>query len=111
MKKYMIEVVPKFETNPTVEQFEEICDSIVDVVDNMCNDNERSFRVTFPLQKDIDSGTFQYRIHILIRSEKELRSSTIFTLLDLIHPLNLVNLKEKRFCKRADTEIYWFHEG
>ena len=48
MKKYMIEVVPKFEKNPTDEEFENICDSIVDAVDNYCNNQERSFHVTFP---------------------------------------------------------------
>lgn len=113
MKKYMIEVVPKFEKNPTAEEFEAICDSIVDAVDNYCDNNERSFHVTYPLQKDIDKGMFSYRIHILIKSEKELRSAALFELLNLNdkHPLVLVTVQESRFCKRADSEIYWFHEG
>lgn len=34
MKEYIIEVVLKFEKNPTDEEFENICDNIVDVVDN-----------------------------------------------------------------------------
>ena len=50
MKKYMIEVVPKFEKNPTAEEFENICNSIVDAVDNYCNNQERSFHVTYSLQ-------------------------------------------------------------
>lgn len=112
MKKYMIEVVPKFEKNPTDEEFENICDSIVDAVDNYCNNQERSFHVTFPLQKDIDEGRFTYYIHILIKSEKELRSTALFELLNLVdkHPLVMVTVQESRFCKR-DAPIFWYHEG
>lgn len=112
MKKYMIEVVPKFEKNPTAEEFENICDSIVDAVDNYCNNQERSFHVTFPLQKDIDEGRFTYRIHILIKSEKELRSAALFELLNLVdkHPLVMVTVQESRFCKK-DAPIFWHHEG
>ena len=112
MKKYMIEVVPKFEKNPTAEEFEHICDSIVDAVDNYCNNQERSFHVTFPLQKDIDEGRFTYRIHILIKSEKELRSAALFELLNLVdkHPLVMVTVQESRFCKK-DAPIFWHHEG
>lgn len=112
MKKYMIEVVPKFEKNPTSDEFENICDSIVDIVDNYCNNQERSFHVTYPLQKDIDEGRFTYRIHILIKSEKELRSAALFELLNLVdkHPLVMVTVQESRFCKR-DAPIFWFHEG
>ncbi len=109
MKKYMIEVVPKFEKNPTAEEFESICDSIVDAVDNYCNNQERSFHVTFPLQKDIDVGRFAYCIHILIKSEKELRSAALFELLNK-HPLIMVNVQESRFCKK-DAPIFWHHEG
>lgn len=112
MKKYMIEVVPKFEKNPTNEEFENMCDSIVDAVDNYCNNQERSFHVTYPLQKDIDEGRFTYRIHILIKSEKELRSAALFELLNLVdkHPLVMVTVQESRFCKK-DAPIFWFHEG
>lgn len=111
--KYMIEVVPKFEKNPTAEEFEAICDSIVESVDNYCDNQERSFHVIFPLQKDIDEGRFSYRIHILIKSEKELHSSVLFELLNLNdkHPLVSVTVQESRFCKKADSDIYWFHEG
>ena len=66
--KYMIEVVPKFDKNPTADEFENIRDSIVNAVDNYCNNQERSFHVTYPLQKDIDEGRFTYHIHILIKS-------------------------------------------
>ena len=111
MKKYHIIVVPKFEKNPSSEEFETICDNLVDAVDELCNHNERSFKVTFPLQSEIDKGMFSYQIHIFIKGEDDLRSTTIFEKLNPIHPLTLVNLQEKRFCKRADTEIYWFHEG
>lgn len=111
MKKYMIEVVPKFEINPTAEEFESICDKIIDAVDGMCNNNERSFHVTFPTQTDIDENRFYYRINVIIKSEEVLSSAKLFELLDHIHPLTLVNLQETRFCKKADTEIYWFHEG
>lgn len=112
MKKYMIEVVPKFEKNPTNEEFADICESIVVAVDNYCDNKERSFHVTFPLQKDIDEGRFTYRIHILIKSEKELRSTALFELLNLVdkHPLIMVTVQESRFCKR-EAPIYWFHEG
>lgn len=112
MKKYMIEVVPKFENNPTADEFESICDSIVDAVDNYCNNQERSFHVTYPLQKDIDDGRFTYRIHILIKSEKELRSAVLFELLNLVdkHPLVMVTVQESRFCKK-DAPIFWHHEG
>ena len=112
MKKYMIEVVPKFDKNPTAEEFENICDSIVDTVDNYCNNQERSFHVTYPYQNDIDEGRFTYRIHILIKSEKELRSAALFELLNLVdkHPLVMVTVQESRFCKR-DAPIFWSHEG
>lgn len=112
MKKYVIEVVLKFEKNPTDEEFENICDNIVDAVDNYCNNQERSFHVTFPLQKDIDEGRFTYRIHILIKSEKELRSAALFELLNLVdkHPPVMVTVQESRFCKR-DSPIFWHHEG
>ena len=112
MKKYMIEVVPKFDKNPTAEEFENIRDSIVDEVDNYCNNQERSFHVTYPYQKDIDEGRFTYRIHILIKSEKELRSAALFELLNLVdkHPLVMVTVQESRFCKR-DAPIFWYHEG
>ena len=108
----MIEVVPKFEKNPTHEEFENICDSIVHTVDNYCNNQERSFHVIFPYQKDIDEGRFNYRIHILIKSEKELRSAALFDLLNLVdkHPLVMVTVQESRFCKR-DAPIFWHHEG
>ena len=110
--KYRIEVVPEFEKNPTAEEFENICDSIVDAVDNYCNNQERSFHVTFPLQKDIDEGRFTYRIHILIKSEKELHSAALFELLNSVdkHPLVMVTVQESRFCKR-DAPIFWHHEG
>ena len=110
--KYMIEVVPKFDKNPTADEFENIRDSIVDAVDNYCNNQERSFHVTYPLQKDIDEGRFTYRIHILIKSEKELRSAALFELLNLVdkHPLVMVTVQESRFCKR-DAPIFWYHEG
>ena len=112
MMKYMIEVVPKFDKNPTPDEFENICDNIVDIVDNYCNNQERSFHVTFPLQKDIDEGRFTYRIHILIKSEKELRSAALFELLNLVdkHPLVMVTVQESRFCKK-DAPIFWHHEG
>ena len=112
MKKYMIEVVPKFEKNPTNEEFENIRDSIVDAVDNYCNNQQRSFHVTYPYQKDIDEGRFIYHIHILIKSEKELSSAALFELLNLVdkHPLVMVTVQESRFCKR-DTPIFWYHEG
>ena len=112
MKKYMIEVVPKFEKNPTNEEFENIRDSIVDTVDNYCNNQQRSFHVTYPYQKDIDEGRFTYRIHILIKSEKELRSAALFELLNLVdkHPLVMLTVQECRFCKR-DAPIFWYHEG
>ena len=112
MKKYMIEVVPKFDKNPTAEEFENICDSIVDTVDNYCNNQERSFHVTYPYQKDIDEGRFTYRIYILIKSEKELRSAALFELLNLVdkHLLVMVTVQESRFCKR-DAPIFWYHEG
>lgn len=112
MKKYMIEVVPKFDKNPTSEEFENICDSIVDAVNNYCDNQERSFHVTYPLQSDIDAGRFSYRIHILIKSEKELRSAALFELLNLDdkHPLVLVTVQESRFCKK-DAPIFWYHEG
>ena len=108
----MVEVVPKFEKNPTDEEFENICDSIVGAVDNYCNNQERSFHVTFPLQKDIDEGRFTYRIHILIKSEKEIRSAALFDLLNLVdkHPLVMVTVQESRFCKR-DAPIFWYYEG
>ena len=110
--KYMIEVVPKFEQNPTAEEFENIRDSIVDTVNNYCHNQERSFHVTYPLQKDIDEGRFTYRIHILIKSEKELHSTKLFELLNLVdkHPLVMVTVQESRFCKR-DAPIFWHHEG
>ena len=110
--KYRIEVVPEFEKNPTAEEFENICDSIVDAVDNYCNNQERSFHVIFPLQKDIDEGRFTYRIHILIKSEKELHSAALFKLLNSVdkHPLVMVTVQESRFCKR-DAPIFWHHEG
>ena len=110
--KYMIEVVPKFDKNPTADEFENIRDSIVNTVDNYCNNQERSFHVTYPLQKDIDEGRFTYRIHILIKSEKELRSAALFELLNLVdkHPLVMVTVQESRFCKR-DAPIFWHHEG
>lgn len=112
MKKYMIEVIPKFEKNPTIEEFENICHSIVDAVDNYCNNQERSFHITYPYQKDIDEGRFTYRIHILIKSEKELRSAALFELLNLVdkHPLVMVTVQESRFCKK-DAPIFWYHEG
>lgn len=112
MKEYMIEAVLKFEKNPTDEEFENICDSIVDAVDNYCNNQERSFHVTFPLQKDIDEGRFTYHIHILIKSEKELRSAALFERLNLVdkHPPVMVTIQESRFCKR-DSPIFWYHEG
>lgn len=112
MKKYMIEVVPKFDKNPTPEEFEYIRDSIVDAVDNYCNNQERSFHVTYPLQSEIDTGHFCYRIHILIKSEKELRSAALFELLNLVdkHPLVMVTVQESRFCKK-DAPIFWYHEG
>lgn len=110
--KYMIEVVPKFDKNPTADEFENIRDSIVNTVDNYCNNQERSFHVTYPLQEDIDAGWFTYRIHILIKSEKELRSAALFELLNLVdkHPLVMVTVQESRFCKR-DAPIFWHHEG
>lgn len=103
--KYMIEVVPKFEKNPTAEEFEAICDSIVDAVDNYCDNQERSFHTA--------EGRFCYRIHILIKSEKELHSSELFELLNLDNkrPLVSVTVQESQFCKRADADIYWFNEG
>lgn len=112
MKKYMIEVVPKFDKKePTAEEFENICDSLIDKIDEIVSHNERSFHVTFPTQKDLDERRYFYRLHIIVKSETELRSFDLFNQLNPIYPLTLVNLQEKRFCKRADTEIYWFHEG
>lgn len=111
MKRYMIEVAPKFEQNPTQDDFDVICADLVTAVDNLCNNNERSFHVTYPLQRDIDRGDYRYRIHILIKSDEELHSSSIFDLLNPIHPLVLVNLQDRRFCKRAEDGIYWYHEG
>jgi len=111
MKRYMIEVVPKFEQNPTQDDFDVICAELVTAVDNLCNNNKRSFHVMYPLQEDIDKGNYHYRIHILVNSESELRSSTLFDLLNTIHPLVLINLQESRFCMRAGDGVHWYHEG
>ena len=111
--KYMIEVVNKFEKNPTTEEFGSICDSIVEAVDNYCDNPERFFHVTYPSQSEIESGRVSYHVDILIKSEKELRSSELFELLNLNdrHPLVKVTVQESRFCKKADKDIYWYHEG
>lgn len=112
MKKYMIEVTLKFEKNPTADEFANVSDGVIATVDNYCNNRERSFHVTFPLQKDIDEGRFTYRIHILIESEKELHSAALFELLNFVdkHPPFMVTVRESRFCKQ-DSPIFWHHKG
>ena len=112
MKKYAIEVVLKFEKNPTADEFANVSDGVIATVDNCCNNQERSFHITFPLQKDIDEGRFTYRIHILIESEKELHSAALFELLNFVdkHPPFMVTVRESRFCKQ-DSPIFWYHEG
>ncbi len=111
MRRYRIEVVPKFEQNPSSEEFEAIRDKLITAVDNLCNNNKRSFHITYPLQEDIDRGKIFYRIHIIIRNDTELRSAAIFELLNPIHPLELVTVQEMRFCMRASDGVYWYHEG
>ena len=112
MKKYMIEVVLKFEKNPTADEFVNIRDSVVDAVDNYCNNKEQSFHVTCSLQEDVDEGRFTYHIHILIKSEKELHSAELFELLNFVDrpPLFMVTVQESRFCKQ-DAPIFWRHKG
>lgn len=110
--KYMIKVVPKFKKNPTEEEFQNICNSIVSIVGNYCNNKELSFHATCPSQTDIDGGRFTYCIHIIIEFEKELRSATLFEVLNIAdkHPLVMVTVQENRFCKR-NAPIYWYHDG
>ena len=110
MKKYMIEILPKFNENPSREGFQDICTQLVDAVDESYNQGEKSFHVTYPLQNDIEEGRFKYRIHTIIKSESDIRSAPLFAALNEIYPLTLVTVQETRFCKK-DTPIFWFHEG
>ena len=110
MKKYRIEIAIKFDHNPTTKEYEAIRDKMIDKIDKLFKYGKRSMMTIYPMYRDIEENHFTHRLNVFIETDLEVCSSPLFKILNEIHPLVLVMVKETRFDKR-EGGIFWYHEG
>lgn len=110
---YNINIRAEYKELPSPEILDTFTDTLIGIVDNYCDNCERSFIInTKPV--DVNKNEFRYDYQIEVDANKVLDSKELFSLFTFDYPkIGFVTIFEKRFNPYAHSNAgyFWTNEG